>query len=473
MAPPPPSASYLWKLEDSDTDAESDAEIEDPTASDRWNPSAEQPAFRNSLRIGEDLLRRNGIVPNNAFVPSTTEADGTNRIVESKEADVSEVPAVTLVSDTSNEEEDEEEIVSDEEIGKGKAPSHQRKRKKHKKKKHKKKSPSSQTTTTIKNHVSFGTVTLLEFARCLGTSVVPTHGGWPLGMEYHPADNIDPSVQPVEDYESQKHERLLQRRSQLIEKAGNKDIKIMLETRQWDYKSGKEKNPLFGMLHEADRMHLLLSSTSDPPPPENETSPSSQGRGAKSRSRSGSVGGGPGEQFNHIFTATLVHQIRNELEQIRNSRTMEGSMGCTCRKLNVTGGGKKSQRRMKLQKVKEELRKRQRLPPEHETMSREELELVLQTAVDQEPCCLYADSCFCARNEIGCQAETCSCWHSSHQLPSGSKGASSSKAPSPEEIRARCGNVVSGMYVVDIDAIDTFRNDYLNQLKACPFISIE
>jgi hypothetical protein len=81
---------------------------------------------------------------------------------------------------------------------------------------------------------------------------------------------------------------------------------------------------------------------------------------------------------------------------------------------------------------------------------------------------LYADSCFCARNEIGCQAETCSCWHSSHQ--SVAKGTTSSKAPSPDEIRARCGNVAGGMYVVDIDAIDAFRNDYLNQLKACPFI---
>jgi hypothetical protein len=469
MAPPPPSASYLWKLKDSDTDVESDAELEDPTVTDRWNFPVEEPVFRNSLRIGEDLLRRNGVVASNAFVPSTTKENVTHRAVESK-ASAAEVPSVTLVSDTSNEEDEEEGIFSDdeEETDKVKASSHQRKRKKHKKKKHKKKSPLSVPTATVRRHVSFGTVTLWEFPRCLGASVVPIHGGWPLGLEYDSVDEIDPWVQSIEDYESQKHERLLQRKSEFMEKNGKKDNMTVLETRQWDYKSGKEKNPLFGMLHEADRMQVLLRSTSHPPPPEKESSPSSQGRGAKTRSRSGSVGGASGEQFNHVFTSSLVHQIRNELEQIRNSRTMEGAMGCTCRKLNVTGGGKKSHRRMKLQKVKEELSKRQRLPAEHDTMSRDDLELILQSAVDQEPCCLYADSCFCARNEIGCQAETCSCWHSSHQ--SVAKGTTSSKAPSPDEIRARCGNVAGGMYVVDIDAIDAFRNDYLNQLKACPFI---
>ena len=140
---------------------------------------------------------------------------------------------------------------------------------------------------------------------------------------------------------------------------------------------------------------------------------------------------------------------------------------------------------MKLQKLKDELIKRNLLVLSTDesdapasTMTREEMEQLLHDAVEKEPCCLYTDTCFCARNGIGCQADVCSCWHSSHsntssKSQSGSHNKSSSVAITVQEIQQRCGNNVGGMYVVDDHKIDTFRNDYLNRLKVCPFITLE
>jgi hypothetical protein len=161
----------------------------------------------------------------------------------------------------------------------------------------------------------------------------------------------------------------------------------------------------------------------------------------------------------HVYTETYpsseVLHVRNALEQIRVHRTLEGSTGCTCRKLDVylapaDGGGKKAQhRRMSERKVKEELRKRGKLPAEQHT--RTELEQLLHDLVEQEPCC-WGEDCFCRRNGIGCQAESCSCWLDSHQR----KGQAVVKDiyPSVETVRERCGN---NMYAVDLDAIHEFR----------------
>jgi hypothetical protein len=151
-----------------------------------------------------------------------------------------------------------------------------------------------------------------------------------------------------------------------------------------------------------------------------------------------------------------------------------------------TGGsstGNHNNKRMKLQKLKDELMKRNLLPSptddgvnsnnDNNTMTREEMEQLLHDTVEKEPCCLYTDTCFCARNGIGCQADVCTCWHSSHQNSSSTTGRKkSSTAITVQDIQQRCGNPVGGMYVVDDQKIDTFRNDYLNRLKVCPFITL-
>lgn len=429
-----------------------------------------------------------------------------------------------------------------------------RKRKKGKKKKKKTKNAADvtstaatvappMTVTTNRKGVSFSSVHVLSFERCLGSSVVPGDGGWPLGMGQETGVCSEAEqICTVSDYERSKQERLLHRLHQTQhvqqhvqqqsppsspskEAAGDerrleeKSFMLMphLETRQWDYKH-KCKNPLFGALMEDERMHLLLaaSAASEPPPAPHDTSRDSPTRSNKhhvrrntrshsidstnsnsngchpvapcrSRSRSGSVSAITTEHYNDVYTQVEVHHCRNELEQIRNSRTMEGSTGCTCRKLQVyllppNAGKKAHHRRLKPQKVKEELRKRHLLPPNADNNSehinshhsREELELLLHDAVEQEPCC-RADSCPCARNGIECQADACTCWYSSHQTKRHQQqqqqhGSETTMIITPAEIKTRCGNPVAGMYVVDLEKVDAFRSNYLSALQICPEI---
>jgi hypothetical protein len=468
--------------------------------------------------------------------------------------------------------------------------------------------PSQKNWTTVvmkQKHVTFQSVTVWTFRRCLGLCVVPTHGGWPLGMEYddslttttsttnnnntsssssnsssntkdHTPSNWNDSIDmngphmcySIDEYENERYERLYERYQKLQQATtldatvvpnnnNNKskdrsitknrgggdntrkmnhqkgivldELLVVLETRQWDYKN-RQKNPLFGILHESDRMNLLLNSCSPPDAVEvvttttaaatttttNPSTNSSSGRNSNqskstARTRSnGSLSGanashhgtsGNGEQFNHIYTSTYVHSVRNALEQIRIDRTT--GIGCSCRKLQVpivsssstatattasnnhskkSHTGNSNNKRMKLQKLKDELTKRNLFVASNEsdttasTMTREEMEQLLHDTVEKEPCCLYTDTCFCARNGIGCQADVCTCWHSSHSNTGSntkSDKKSSSSAITVQEIQQRCGNNVGGMYVVDDHKIDTFRNDYLNRLKVCPFITFE
>jgi hypothetical protein len=114
---------------------------------------------------------------------------------------------------------------------------------------------------------------------------------------------------------------------------------------------------------------------------------------------------------------------------------------------------------MKVEKVKAELRKRHLLPTE--TKTREELELLLHDAVEKEPCC-SSDDCPCYHNGIDCQADTCSCWYSSHQTTDLQKKmkAQTDAVVAVSEIQRRCGNKY-GMYTVDATAIDEFRKKYI------------
>jgi hypothetical protein len=351
------------------------------------------------------------------------------------------------------------------------------KKKKRKKRGKKKKSPTER-------RVHFGPVSVREHERCLGTDVVPIDGGWPLGISGKVADEYQAAAS-VDEFEDRRQQELRDRWLAVMARntdATEKDSQSSpvsptgtLETRQFDYRR-KIKNPLFGPLNEDDRMRLLVTSNSeeDGIPPKLPTKslqklPSpSKSRRARSNSMqhipidskfSGPTVRRQRSNSEHFYTETYpsseVLHVRNELEQIRVHRTLEGNTGCTCRKLDVylvpaDGGGKKAQhRRMSERKVKEELRKRGKLPAEQRT--RAELEQLLHDIVELEPCC-WGEDCFCKRNGIGCQADSCSCWLDSHQR----KGPAVVKVvyPSVESVRERCGN---NMYAVDLDAIHDFR----------------
>jgi Cysteine/serine-rich nuclear protein N-terminus len=407
-----------------------------------------------------------------------------------------------------------------------------RKRKMAKKRKKKK---SAATTTAVASavsaqksvpvqsrRVSFSNAQVYFFDRCLGVSVVPGDGGWPLGMEATVQLNDKRESEicsiPIDEYEKDKQLRLQQRHATLptatttavptvpTRKPVSLEKVAVLETRQWDYKR-QCRNPLFGSLSETDRMNLLLASStaqendrvgtttasvgSDAPRRKHphrrvarnlsHNSASSHTSTVSAASGTAATAGNGGEHYNEVFTAMDVRHVRNELEQIRNNRTMEGATGCTCRKLqvyimpastnngNAAAGKKAHHRRMKLSRVKEELRKRQILPPEEDNTPREVLELLLHETVESEPCCSPLGGCSCVRNGIECQADACSCWFASHGHASPqSNGHSTSDATClPDEIRTRCGNPAAGMYVVDFAKIDAFRSNVLMKMKVC------
>ena len=360
-----------------------------------------------------------------------------------------------------------------------------------------------------KKSISFSNVSIRSYDRCFSADTVPLDGGWPLGSELYKFEDHDEIS--LEDFESHKQETL-QDRWEVLKTAGKVDDEIaqrltkrpsgsaddfVLETRQWDYLSGR-KNPLFRPLAEEERQQIFLQYSNESPDVHNNilvsggppSPPSSKGHG-RTRSSSvssisdisvGSNGGSGGgssprrrnrsnsvsqtHQFNETYDQVYVHHVRHELEELRNDRTKSGATGCNCRKLTVYlppkdgSGGKKAQhRRMKPSKVVNELKKRGIY---NSKSSREELEITLHDAVEKEPCCSGND-CFCARNGIDCQADACSCWHDSHvhTKPCDKKKNGSSSYLSVAEITERCGNPM-GTSVCDIAAIDEFRTKLLS-----------
>lgn len=308
---------------------------------------------------------------------------------------------------------------------------------------------------TLPKHVHFSTISTREFPRSLGYDVVPGDGGWPLGLSLDTYIDV-PNVLTVDMYEIEKQQRLQALWKEVFPADDHSNLPEYLETRQWDYRR-KVRNPLFGMIHEKERMAILLNKetgTEESKHPNADKKKHHPQHQHATRSQPLPFC----EHFNEIFTQVQVHHVRNELEQIRFERTKEGSAGCTCRKLQVyippQGAGKKAaHRRLKIHRVKEELQKRNRLPEQQCT--REELELLLHDIVNEEPCC--GPDCFCTRNGIVCQADTCACWLSSHQAD---KKKELNSQPTVAEIQKRCGNKY-GIYTVDFDSINAYREKFL------------
>jgi len=185
--------------------------------------------------------------------------------------------------------------------------------------------------------------------------------------------------------------------------------------------------------------------------------------------------------------STVMQHIQHDLETLRVSRSC--NLGCSCRKLNVflptslaakdkpsCHKKKSSHRRLPERKVREELRRRGLLHKGNGDMSREKMEILLHDTVEREPCC-WGNDCPCVRDGIECQADTCSCWHSSHHVAGSSSSNNiflpSSDQPcnkyagggqSVEAIKALCGNQ-NGMYVVDLEGIANYRERYVSHKK--------
>jgi hypothetical protein len=318
-----------------------------------------------------------------------------------------------------------------------------RSQKSKRKKKNKKKNKHVTVSSTVdkpscsEKRVTFDQVVIREFKRCLGEGV-PGDGGWPLGMGMKACFS---QTLKMKDYEDAKAAKLLHRWKECYPDCQDKMPK-MLETRPFDYKRGVS-NLLFRSLSEHCRMKVLLASG------EHEVHHTFNLPVPKRRTRSKSVT----EEYSDDFPQVDVLHVRNELEQLRASRSMEGHTGCTCRKMHVYipppgGGGKRAHsRRLSVHKVIDELRKRHKLPAENK--SREELELLLHSIVAEEPCC--AHDCPCAQNGINCQVDACSCWLASHM-----EDKKASNFVPNIDIRERCGNKY-GMYALDESQVDAER----------------
>lgn len=178
---------------------------------------------------------------------------------------------------------------------------------------------------------------------------------------------------------------------------------------------------------------------------------------------------------NHLDPVFTQH-VQHDLESLRIERSDPTNLGCDCRKLNVFLPGeadksnhkkKKSHRRMNERKVREELRKRGLLHKGNSDMSREKMEKMLHDAIETQPCCWGID-CPCVRSGVGCQADTCSCWHASHDVPHTTPTTKKETDSDPkkvgesdvEAIERKCGNT-NGMYVVNMKKIKEYRQQYV------------
>jgi len=223
---------------------------------------------------------------------------------------------------------------------------------------------------------------------------------------------------------------------------------------EWEEIQCTGRNRLFGQLGEAERKHLLLRdaqlSSDDQHANNNNSSNSNENKSKRKDSYS-----------EDAFCSLQIIHIRNELEQMRIHRSAENAAGCSCRKLHVVlpselQGGKKSHnhRRLTERRVKDELRRRHVAIATNAT--REELEQLLHDEVEKQGCC-YGNECPCSKSGIECQADTCSCWYTSHVTASHKKG---SDVAIPSEALRNCGNR-KGIYVVDFDAIAVYRDHFV------------
>eukprot|EP00977_Amphora_coffeiformis_P017549 scaffold5783_cov129-Amphora_coffeaeformis.AAC.15 len=342
-----------------------------------------------------------------------------------------------------------------------------------------------------RRHVQFTHVQIRCFARTFYSDGVPTDGGWPLGLAVDDFEDVLPVPMPIDVYEDAKQERLQVRFRTLKTMAPDEPLPpLPLETRQWDFKFGT-KNPLFRALSEKTRMQLILgledkeikpshhnnhssSSKSSSSPTKKDTSLSSSSSSSR-RTRSSSGGGGSHHHHHHHrhsqrktsgsyheqpqpWDSFEARQVQQELEALRTERGRQNARGCSCKKLHVyipppTAGRKAAHKRLKPAVLKEELRKRNALPPDAQQGTREELEHLLADLVAAEPCCSEED-CPCRVNGIECQSDACGCWKAAaHHLP-----ASTTK-PTPDEQVKRCGNP-HGMVTVDFEAIDAYRERF-------------
>jgi len=314
------------------------------------------------------------------------------------------------------------------------------------------------------NALRFGKeVYVREYKRGIGSDAVPTgSGGWPLGLSNELCREV--TVPLLLD------DVMIIRPSNLSDPYPNSDKS---ESIDWNRDISTSVTNKARPMSETDRMRIILPvldsnyhfKTTDPTDDKQSSAHSSSHHHhhhhSKRKTRSSSSSSSCG--YHNPEIEHLGHEIRHELEVLRNNRSITG---CECRKLkNISG-----RRGMNERKLREELRKRKLLTPEearskHSSPSKkEELAKRLQQAVDENGCC--GEDCPCYKSGIGCHAESCSCWHLSHCVDKKHKTKSSAMEGEQDDdadvcsITKRCGNK-NGIYATDYKAIEAVRAKFL------------
>ena len=485
--PPPPSKSYLWKFDSISSDDDNDNNDNDNNNNDSIkkkietkNETMNETKNETKIETKNETMNETKNAYNNT---NNNTSNNTNNNTNDPERQQNHPDSATQ-NDDSTAPITSTQVVTLIPISISTSTSisistHENNSKKHKQKKRR----NRQTKKKPLNHnVSFGTVSIHSFSRTLGTSVIPLEGGWPLGIGQPIAGPAE--IIPLETHQTEKQLLLMERwnkqqqQQQPIAQStitSSLTLTLTLETRPYDYKTSRDahgisqRNPLFGPLNEDQRMALLTTGTTKVPTKSSDHHSEHTGTRPRSHSdlsrrpRSKSFGSGS-SNTNGPYSSTELLQVRQELEDVRVSRTTE--LGCSCRKLTVyippkdnSIGKKAAHRRMNERKVKDELRKRGIVPVT--TMNRDALEQLLHDTISLESsCCTTLNDCPCVRNGMNCQADTCRCWHST-TLTNHKKHPDDMS--SVEQIKERCGNKF-GIYVVDVDAISEFRMEMLCQV---------
>jgi len=304
--PPPPSKSYLLVFDsDSSDNSEDEYRFQQQHYKTRREIIKPDP-HPQVFDVGESDL---------AEVDKNSPEFGTEQSFDSV---TKEPTQLVLSSPPSHEEEAEKEqsseLVEDQNCTNKKLTKNQKKRRsRRKKKKASQKALDEKHGATAENsrRVSFSNVAIRAFPRAFSEDTVPGHGGWPLGMKLDGYNDLDEI--PVEDYESDRQNKLCERwkailslrdkktsspskssspskRSSPSKKKKETDKVVdeqtirlvegnvslnscgengngnttptntIYESRQWDYRM-RLKNPLFFSLSEDERHALFLEAS--------------------------------------------------------------------------------------------------------------------------------------------------------------------------------------------------------------------
>ena len=289
--------------------------------------------------------------------------------------------------------------------------------------------------------VRWGAVVVQTFQRRPSQDSVPASGAWPLGLGEE--DGAAPVTASLDAYEAARWEEIeariqdLPRRLRkvcyhvwdMVDWFGstgrahphppmtkkNKQTQIATgETRQFDFKSSGDRNPIFGPLREQERKQVLVKALLHGPLSSSSSSAgAAEGDGA---SCSISISSSPAAGSPLRQAAALEEQEQQRCEELDALRASRRRIGCSCHQ-------SKDPSKLSLKRLKEELHHRHLSAP---GTDKAKLVEMLKQALSAERLCSEAapQACECFEAGVPCHADVCGCC--AHKKGSGGGGGNGS-----------------------------------------------